>query len=95
MTRPLLSIKTGDPSFAIIFKQNANCEDCDADLYRFAEYITIKDVNDLVIVPDKLPMDLAAILPCGGLRAYSAVVRAKPFIEDKIRNLPSLYELNV
>jgi D-arabinose 1-dehydrogenase-like Zn-dependent alcohol dehydrogenase len=51
---------------------------------RFAEYITVKDVDDLIKVPDDLAMQLAATLPAGGLRSYSAVLHAKPFIEEKI-----------
>ena len=53
-------------------------------LHRFPEYITVKDINDLVRVPTSVPMQVAAIPPTGALWSYSAVLRARPFIEVKL-----------
>jgi len=33
-----------------------------------------------------MPLELAAMLPCGGLAAFSAVQRVKPFILEKLHN---------
>ena len=44
----------------------------------------MKDINDLVRVPTSVPMEVAAILPTGALRSYSAVLRTRPFIEEKL-----------
>ena len=54
--------------------------DCD----RFSEYIVVKDLKNLIAVPASLPLEVAAILPSGGLSAYAAVCRARPFVRHKI-----------
>lgn len=56
---------------------------------RYAEYIAVKDLTQLVKIPDSLDMDVAAMLPCGGLMAYSAVERAKPFVTEKLQQSPN------
>eukprot|EP00918_Siedleckia_nematoides_P012278 GHVU01026903.1.p1 GENE.GHVU01026903.1~~GHVU01026903.1.p1 ORF type:complete len:390 (+),score=15.06 GHVU01026903.1:239-1408(+) len=49
----------------------------------YAEYIVVKNVDNLVKVPSSVPLEVAAILPGGALNAYSAVSRALAFIEHK------------
>jgi len=56
-------------------------------MFSYAEYMLVKDVSNVIKVPDSLPLDVAAILPCGALAAYAAVQRVRPFIEDRLRNL--------
>ena len=53
--------------------------DCD----RFSEYIVVKDLKNLIAVPASLPLEVAAILPSGGLSAYAAVCRARPYVRHK------------
>ena len=53
--------------------------------FSYDEYVIVSDVKNLVQVPNKLRLDIASLLPSGGLKAYSAVVRAKPFILEKSR----------
>lgn len=45
----------------------------------------VKDVSQLVKIPDSLAMDIAAMLPCGGLMAYSAVERIRPFVAERLK----------
>ena len=52
----------------------------------YSDYISVKDASNLIRIPESLPLDLAAILPCGALAAYSAVQRVNPFIQDKLEN---------
>ena len=44
----------------------------------------MKDAHNLIKLPDSVPLDVGAILPCGALMAYCAVQRVKPFIEQRI-----------
>jgi NADPH:quinone reductase-like Zn-dependent oxidoreductase len=53
-------------------------------LFRYAEFMLVNDVSNLVKVPDELPLDVAATLPCGALSAYAAVERVKPFIAEQL-----------
>ena len=46
----------------------------------------MNDASNLVRIPESMPLELAAMLPCGGLAAYSAVQRVKPFIMEKLAN---------
>jgi len=55
-------------------------------VFRYAEYMLVKDVSNVIKVPDSLPLDVAAILPCGALAAYAAVQRIRPFVEDRLLN---------
>jgi len=59
-------------------------------VYRYAEYVLVKDVSNLIKVPNSLPLDVAAILPCGALAAYAAVQRVRPFVEDRLLNSSGL-----
>ena len=55
-------------------------------VFSYAEYMLVKDVSNLIKVDDSLPLDVAAILPCGALAAYAAVQRVRPFVEDRLSN---------
>jgi len=55
-------------------------------MFSYAEYMLVKDVSNVIKVPDSLPLDIAAILPCGALAAYAAVQRVRPFVEDRLLN---------
>ena len=46
--------------------------------------MTVKDVRNLVKLPVTMQLQVAAMLPSGGLAAMSAVDRLRPFIEYKI-----------
>lgn len=59
------------------------CEEQTEDGY--SEYLVVKDVGQLVKIPDSLAMDIAAMLPCGGLMAYSAVERIRPFVAERLK----------
>jgi len=59
---------------------------CCALLFSYAEYMLVRDVSNVIKLPDTLPLDVAAILPCGALAAYAAVQRVHPFVEDRLRN---------
>ena len=54
------------------------------DFDRFSEYVVVKDLKNLIAMPASLPLEVAAILPSGGLSAYAAVCRARPFVRHKI-----------
>lgn len=47
----------------------------------YPEYIGVPDLKYLLKVPNSLSMEVAAMLPCGGLRAYNAVVRSRVQID--------------
>jgi len=55
-------------------------------MFRYAEYMLVKDISNVIKVPDSLPLDVAAILPCGALAAYAAVQRVRPFVEERLLN---------
>ncbi|XP_067934462.1 alcohol dehydrogenase-like [Watersipora subatra] len=48
----------------------------------YTEYVTIKDIDNILPIPDDMSLEVAALLPCGGLTAYTACLRAKPYIEE-------------
>lgn len=56
----------------------------------YAEYIIVPDVRNLIKVPDTVPLKEASLLPCGALRAYSAVQRANPLVQLKMLNNPDI-----
>ena len=58
---------------------------------RYAEFLLVKDIANLVKLPDTLPLDVAAMLPCGGVMAYAAVQRAKPFVQEKLSTTNGKY----
>lgn len=51
----------------------------------YAEYIPVEDPVNIIQVPDSVPMEVAAMLPGGGLTAYSAVQKAKPHVEKLLK----------
>jgi len=53
---------------------------------RYSDYISVSDASNLIRIPESMPLELAAMLPCGGLAAFSAVQRVKPFILEKLHN---------
>ena len=59
--------------------------------HRYAEYVVVKDAANLIPLPDNIPLDVAAILPCGALSAYAAVERVKSFIDHKIQTTDGSY----
>lgn len=50
----------------------------------YAEFMLVNDVSNLVKIPDDLPLDVAATIPCGALAAFAAVERVRPFIADRL-----------
>jgi len=44
----------------------------------------VNDVSNLIRVPDELPLDIAATLPCGALASYAAIERVKPFVVEQL-----------
>jgi D-arabinose 1-dehydrogenase-like Zn-dependent alcohol dehydrogenase len=52
----------------------------------YSEYISVKDAHNLIPLPDGLALDVAAILPCGALAAYAAVLRVKPVVEERLKH---------
>jgi len=55
-------------------------------MFSYAEYMVVNDVSNVIKLPDNLPLDVAAILPCGALAAYAAVRRVCPFVEKRLQN---------
>ena len=53
---------------------------------RYAEYMVVNDVSNVIKVPDSLSLDVAATLPCGALTAYAAIKRVFPFVDDRLNN---------
>lgn len=49
----------------------------------YAELIVVPDVKYLVPVPDKLPLEIAAMLPTGALIAMNAILRAREILENR------------
>ncbi|KAI8781144.1 cinnamyl alcohol dehydrogenase 6 [Biomphalaria glabrata] len=54
----------------------------------YAEYIPIEDTTKVIQIPNKVPLEVAAMLPGGALAAYAAVNSAKPHVE-KLRKVKS------
>ncbi|XP_065313827.1 uncharacterized protein LOC135923021 isoform X2 [Gordionus sp. m RMFG-2023] len=50
----------------------------------YSEYVAVHDVRYLIKVQDNVPLDVAAMLPAGGLAAESAIIKARPFIENML-----------
>lgn len=51
----------------------------------YAEYIVVPDLTYLVPVPDNLPLSVAAMLPTGALLAKNAVVTARRYVVDLLK----------
>ena len=47
--------------------------------------MAVKNPENLVPVPDSLPLSVAALLPSGALTAYAAVMKAKSFVKYKLQ----------
>lgn len=54
----------------------------------FAEYIPVDDVSRILQIPNKVPLEVAAMLPGDALKAYAAVNCAAPHVE-KLRKVKS------
>lgn len=52
----------------------------------YSEFIPIKNVDDLIKIPPTVSLEKACMLPCGALRAYSAIDMVKPFFLDKLKH---------
>lgn len=50
----------------------------------YSDYISVSNASNLIRIPESMPLELAAMLPCGGLAAYAAVQRVKPFILERL-----------
>jgi len=50
----------------------------------FNEYVVVNNVENLVKVPDSIPMEVAATLPSGALLAYNAISMLKMHVQAKI-----------
>ena len=49
---------------------------------RVEEFIAVDDTSLVLRVPDEVPLDVAAMLPGGALRAYAAFSAALPHVEN-------------
>jgi len=65
----------------IVFPEEDNLPD-----QGYAEFIVVKDAQNLVKIPDGLAMEVAAILPTGGLLAFNTIMRLKSFVKDRIES---------
>ena len=52
--------------------------------FSYAEFISVPDIKYLVIIPDNVPMPVAAMLPTGALWAMNAVIGARTYINEKM-----------
>jgi D-arabinose 1-dehydrogenase-like Zn-dependent alcohol dehydrogenase len=71
--------KVGDR--VIVYPEDDDMEDLQDG---YVEYLTVKDVRNLVKVPDTMRLQVAAMLPSGALAAMSAVERVRPLVLHKI-----------
>lgn len=53
-------------------------------VFRYAEYMTVPDLQYLVKVPDSMPLSVAAMLPTGALWAMNTVHSAKEYILKRL-----------
>ena len=56
----------------------------------YAEYVPVDDVSRVLQIPNKVPLEVAAMLPGDALRAYAAVNCAAPHVE-KLRKVKCEY----
>ncbi|KAL5007450.1 hypothetical protein ScPMuIL_016256 [Solemya velum] len=54
----------------------------------YMEYIRIQNVENVVQIPQNMPLEVAAMLPGGALLSYSALLKAKPHVE-KLQDVKS------
>jgi hypothetical protein len=52
-------------------------------------------VDDLIKIPPTVPLEKACMLPCGALRAYSAIDMVKPFFLDKLKHNNGKYYIYI
>jgi len=76
----------------IVYPEDDDMEDLQEG---YVEYLTVKDVRNLVKLPDSMPLQVAAMLPSGGLAAMSAVERLRPFIDYKINQKKDIGPVNL
>ncbi|KAF6028020.1 hypothetical protein EB796_013667 [Bugula neritina] len=48
----------------------------------YTEYVIIKNPENAIPLPDDISLEIGALLPNGGLTAYTACLRARPYIQD-------------
>lgn len=53
----------------------------DMDNQGITDYMAVEDVDTVLQVPSNIPLEVAAMIPGGGLSAYSALLKAKPHVE--------------
>jgi D-arabinose 1-dehydrogenase-like Zn-dependent alcohol dehydrogenase len=56
----------------------------------YDEYIVVKNPDSLIKVPNSVDLRIAALLPCGALRAYAAILKAKPYVLDRLEHTNEL-----
>jgi len=49
----------------------------------------VEDVSNVIKVPETIPLEVAAMLPCGALAAFAAVQQICPFVKDRLEKLSS------
>lgn len=47
----------------------------------FQEFIPVENVENLVQIPNSIPLEIASMLPGSALSAYNAVLKAQPHVE--------------
>ena len=62
-------------------------------LLRYAEYVVVKDVNNLVKIPDSLNLEVAATLPTGALTALNTIMRTRPLLYDKAKTKNGMLQI--
>lgn len=45
------------------------------------EYIAVQEADNLIQIPNNIPLEVAAMLPGSALSAYNAVLKAQPHVE--------------
>lgn len=58
----------------------------------YATFVPVKDINQVVKLPDSIPMDVGSMLPCSVLTAYQALTKCTASLEraDTIRGRANL-----
>lgn len=74
-------VNVGDHVVVYPYEKEGNSALADSG---YPEYIAVPNLRYLVKVPNSLSMSVAAMLPCGGLRAYNAVCRTAPNIQHHL-----------
>ncbi len=57
--------------------------------FSYAEYVVVKDIANLVKIPDTISLEVAAMLPTGALTALNTIMRTRPLLYDKAKRKPS------